>query len=66
MTRTPQRKSSGPRPAVVLPFQPPKDAQLVRLGRVREAMKRVADGYYDREEVRDELVQKVLDEIQSD
>ena len=37
--------------------------QLVRLAKVREAQERIANGYYDRAEVRDQLAQALLDEL---
>lgn len=64
MARSPQRRSSPRQQAVVLPFRPPRDAELVRLAKVREARKRVESGYYDRDDVRDDLAQAVLDEIE--
>ncbi len=40
--------------------------ELVRLSRVAAAQKRVAAGYYDRDEVRDRLAEAVLEVIRRD
>ena len=63
MTRTSKRKKPARHRATV---STPRDAELVRLARVREARRRIADGFYDRDDVRNELVQAVLDEIRRD
>lgn len=39
------------------------DPSVVRLSRVRSAKKRIENGYYDRDDVRDRLVHAVLGEI---
>ena len=38
-------------------------ASVVRLARVAEARRRIASGWYDRAEVRDSLVEAVLEEF---
>ncbi len=40
--------------------------ELVRLSRVATVQKRIATGYYDRDEVRDRLAEAVLEVIQRD
>lgn len=62
MSPTRRRRSASPRaaqragaPVVALP--------PVRLTRVRTALRRIASGYYDRDDVRDRLVAAVLKEI---
>lgn len=40
--------------------------ELVRLSRVKAVQKRIATGYYDRDEVRDRLAEAVLEVIQQD
>ena len=42
---------------------PLHSASVVRLARVAEARRRIATGWYDRAEVRDSLVEAVLQEI---
>ncbi|MEO5988618.1 MAG: hypothetical protein ABIU54_00305 [Candidatus Eisenbacteria bacterium] len=44
----------------------PPVLELVRLSRVAAAQKRIATGYYDRDEVRDRLAEAVLEVIQPD
>ena len=44
---------------------PSPAAGLVRLGRVAEARRRIASGWYDRAEVRDRLVEAVLQQIRT-
>ncbi|HTR97972.1 MAG TPA: hypothetical protein VMH61_08725 [Candidatus Acidoferrales bacterium] len=39
------------------------DPRLIRLGRVRAAVRRIQSGYYDRADVRDRLVAAVLEEL---
>lgn len=40
-------------------------AGVVRLERVAEARRRIASGWYDRADVRDRLVEAVLEELRS-
>ena len=61
MTTT-RRKSSSRRNAN-LRSVPVANAPLVRLPRVRTAQKRIESGYYDRNDVRDRLVNAVLQVI---
>ena len=58
----PRRKSTKakPRAAKVIPL--PLQG-VVRLTRVAEARRRIATGWYDRADVRDSLVEAVLQEI---
>lgn len=58
--RTPKPRGSQPAPAAK-PL-----LELVRLSRVAAAQKRVAAGYYDRDEVRDRLAEAVLEVIRRD
>ncbi|HEV2106343.1 MAG TPA: hypothetical protein VGU27_11515 [Candidatus Eisenbacteria bacterium] len=51
------RRSAGPR---AWTEDPPG---VVRLARVREARRRIAERFYDRSEVRERLVEAVLAEI---
>ena len=44
---------------------PSQDARVVDLTRVAEARRRIASGWYDRSDVRDSLVDAVLNEIKS-
>lgn len=60
-TRHPNKTSRPSTPA--LRMVPEADPALVRLSRVRAVRKRIASGYYDREEVRDRLAVAVLGEI---
>src|SRR5262249_37061418 len=39
------------------------EGKLVRLSRVRAALRRIQSGYYDRDDVRDRLVSAVLEEL---
>jgi hypothetical protein len=55
-TRTTRRASASVKAHGPLP--PP-----VRLTRVRTALKRIATGYYDRDDVRDRLAAAVLSEL---
>jgi len=64
MARSPKRRTPVTPDATVLPFIPPRDAELIRLAKVREARRRIESGYYDRDDVRDELAQAVLHEIE--
>lgn len=38
---------------------------VVRLGRIAQARRRIASGWYDRADVRDRLVEAVLEEIRT-
>ena len=58
-----RRKNIPTRPAQ--PTASPK-LELVRLSRVTVAQKRIAAGYYDRDEVRDRLAKAVLEVITQD
>ena len=59
MTTTRRRTSSaGPRP--LQPKRQEIGSTLIRLPRVRSAQRRIASGYYDREDVRDRLAVAVL------
>ena len=63
----PRAKRPGSKPrqtAKVLPLRFPVTG-VVRLARVAEARRRIATGWYDRDEVRDRLVEAVLYEIRS-
>jgi hypothetical protein len=55
-------RARGPRPsnATLAP-----DARVVDLARVVEARRRIASGWYDRADVRDSLVEAVLQEMRS-
>jgi len=48
------------KPRRIPPAGKPGDPTLIRLSRVRTAQKRIASGYYDRDEVRDRLAELVL------
>jgi len=61
MTTT--RRKSSPRRNANLRSVPVANAPLVRLPRVRTAQKRIESGYYDRNDVRDRLVNAVLQVI---
>ena len=62
MTSTRRRlKRSSPVAAHAGP--PAADSQLVRLSRVRTALRRIQNGYYDRDDVRDRLVAAVMEEL---
>ena len=50
------------KPAQIIPLH---SASVVRLARVAEARRRIATGWYDRAEVRDSLVEAVLQEFRS-
>lgn len=63
MTTIRRPKSRKTRPAAQLSVVPVGDPSVVRLSRVRSALKRIESGYYDRDEVRDRLVSAVLGEI---
>jgi hypothetical protein len=56
--RTPAKQ----RPAKIVPFPA---TGVVRLTRVRDARERIESGWYDRAEVRNRLVEAVLQEIRS-
>jgi hypothetical protein len=55
-----RKHSAGPARPAPLPFP---GAGLVRLARVAEARRRIATGWYDRAEVRDSLVDAVIQEF---
>ena len=64
----PRRKRSsmklqGSKRAKITPIAPSSSVGVVRLGRVAEARRRIASGWYDRAEVRDRLVELMLVEI---
>ena len=59
-------KPSHPNPARssrVAKIIPMQSAGVVRLARVAEARRRIASGWYDRPDVRNRLVEAVLQEI---
>ena len=58
------RKSGPPRPSKGGAV-PPSRAGIVRLDRVVEARRRIQEGWYDRHEVRSQLVEAVLNELES-
>ena len=65
MSPRPKRQSrpiraSSSRAPIPLPM-----TGIVRLARVAEARRRIASGWYDRTEVRDSLVEAVLEEFRS-
>ena len=60
-TRKPRAKAKATAKVAALPVL---DARMVRLSRVRTALKRIETGFYDRDEVRDRLAAAVLVELQ--
>jgi hypothetical protein len=62
MSIRPKRSKPAQRPkqAKIIPLH---TASVVRLARVAEARRRIATGWYDRAEVRDSLVEAVLQEF---
>ena len=63
MTTQRKRSTQTPTRAQHAKIGPPSQAGVVRLARVAEARRRIAAGWYDRAEVRDSLVEAVLQEI---
>ncbi len=59
-TRTTKSRVAKPTPAAMPVLE------LVRLSRVAAVQKRIASGYYDRDEVRDRLAEAVLEVIGQD
>lgn len=55
-----KRETPKPREARVIPMP---GVGVVRLGRVAEARRKIAEGWYDRAEVRDSLVEAVMLQI---
>lgn len=53
----------SPRTARVTPITKAVAPPPIRLDRVRTALERIANGYYDRDEVRSRLANEVLEEI---
>jgi len=65
MTRR-RKPAASQRPAQgTLKLVPIPSARVVSLARVAEARRRIASGWYDRSEVRDSLVDAVLQEMRS-
>jgi hypothetical protein len=62
MTTT-RRRSTRKSPAGTFAAALDSPPAPVRLGRVRLALKRIASGYYDRDEVRTRLAVAVLEEL---
>ena len=56
-------KLQGSKRAKLTSIVPSSSIGVVRLGRVAEARRRIASGWYDRAEVRDRLVELMLVEI---
>ena len=63
MTRRRETVVPTVRMAPVLKLVPIASARIVDLGRVAKAKHRIATGWYDRSEVRDRVVEAVLNEI---
>ncbi len=57
------RKEPGPRLRLVPPPSRRREEGGVRWSRVAGARSRIASGYYDRDEVRDRLLDALLDEL---
>lgn len=63
-TAASRSKPAKPTSSTKLALVPPQaGAGLVRLARVEEARRRIQSGWYDRADVRDRLVEAVLQEI---
>jgi len=62
-TRAAHAKPAKPAKLTKLALVAPPSAGVVRLARVAEARRRIESGWYDRAEVRDRLVEAVLQEI---
>ena len=62
MTRTTQRTRKGTKRRSVWELGP-RDQERIRPGRVLAAQARIASGHYDRPEVRDFLVEALLQEL---
>lgn len=65
MPTTRRTRPTKPRSATPSRGTPPV-LELVRLSKVAAAQKRIASGYYDRDDVRDRLAAAVLEVIQND
>ena len=63
-TRTTKSRSAEPARAVPSARTAQPALELVRLSRVAAVQKRIAAGYYDRDDVRDRLAEAVLEVIQ--
>lgn len=63
-TRTTKTRSDQPDSVAVSARNAQPALELVRLSRVAAVQKRIAAGYYDRDEVRDRLAEAVLEVIQ--
>ena len=59
----PKRRAVARTPDPDPPSAAAPDARIVDLSRVVEARRRIASGWYDRADVRDRLVEAVLEEI---
>jgi hypothetical protein len=57
ITRIPKKSTARRAPLAATP-------DVVRLSRVRTALQRISNGFYDRDEVRDRLATAVLKELQ--
>jgi hypothetical protein len=64
MNASRRRITRKPRPRAATAVVPEDEARMVRLPRVRTALKRIETGFYDRDEVRERLAAVVLKELQ--
>lgn len=64
MNATRRRTAPPTRKPAVRPVGRAASPNVVRLSRVRTALQRISNGFYDREEVRDRLAAAVLKELQ--
>ena len=64
MNATRRRIADTSRKTAVRPVSQTASPNVVRLSRVRTALKRISSGFYDRDEVRDRLATAVLKELQ--
>jgi len=64
MNATRRRTTHTPRKTAVRRVPQAASPNVVRLSRVRTALKRISTGFYDRDEVRDRLAVAVLKELQ--
>ena len=63
MTRTTQRSTRKRRTSRLDRWLAPRDSNRIRPGRVLTAQARIASGYYERPEVRDYLLEALLQEL---
>jgi hypothetical protein len=64
MNATRRRTAPRLRKPVARPAGRAASPNVVRLSRVRTALQRISNGFYDRDEVRDRLAAAVLKELQ--